>query len=338
MDLKEQLIQKLFNNQSTKEELNLLFDLIQKDDSKTAPDVMMALLPQMENVPKLDTMIKDRIFEKVLTQTAVVDTKAKNRVISIKSSKRFYWIGKIAAAVLFLVVAGWFISQQLNSSEQITETGFDERKEIVLPDGSHVTLNGNSTLQYFSDWSAGETRVVKLQGEAYFQVDKKEETNTKFQVLTKDLTVEVLGTVFNVNTRQEATKVFLEKGKVKLNLEDKKSTQLLLEPGQVVTYSAKRKSLLSPHKVANELQISWKDGYLTFKDSPLKEILEQLAATSNLEFEIETAELAATKFRLTIPNNDIPTAMTLLSKTLSKSTDAEIHKMEERYIFKAKAK
>ena len=181
------------------------------------------------------------------------------------------------------MIAGWFLFQQFNPSEQIAQTGFDERKEIVLPDGSHVTLNGNSTLQYFSDWSAGETRVVKLQGEAYFQVDKKKETNTKFQVLTEDLTVEVLGTFFNVNTRQEATKVFLEKGKVKVKLEDKKSTQLLLEPGQVVSYSAKRKSLLSPYKVANELQISWKDGYLTFKDSSLKEILEQLAAISNLE-------------------------------------------------------
>ena len=77
MDLKEQLIQKQFNNQSTKEELNLLFELIQKDDSKTAPDVMMALLQQMENVPKLDTTIRDRIFERVLNQTTSVDSMTK---------------------------------------------------------------------------------------------------------------------------------------------------------------------------------------------------------------------------------------------------------------------
>lgn len=335
MDVKEQLIQKLFDNQCTKEELNLLFELIQKDDSETAPAVMMTLLEQMVNVPKLDATKKDRIFDNILNQTSKAGLTDKNRVIPMKSSKRFYWIGRVAAAVLFLVVAGWFVFQELNPSELIAQTGFDEQKEVMLPDGSRVTLNGNSTLQYFADWSAGETRVVKLQGEAYFEVDNKEVTNTKFQVLTKDLTVEVLGTVFNVNTRQEATKVFLEEGKVKLNLIDKKSSKLTLEPGEFVSYSAKRKSLERPQKVVNELQVSWKDGYLTFEDTSLKEILEKLTATSNLEFEIETAELAEKKFRLTIPNNNIPEAMKLLGNTLSK-TNAKIHSKEGKYIFTTK--
>jgi len=332
MNVKEQLIQKLFNNQCTKEELNLLFELIQQDDSETTPAVMLTLLKQMGNVPKLEPTKRDKIFDKVLSQTTNIDAKTKNRVIPMKPSNQYAWLGKIAASVLFLVFAGWFMHQQLNPSELIAQTGFDEQKEVFLPDGSQVTLNGNSTLQYFADWSKGETRVVKLQGEAYFEVDNKEATNTKFQVLTNDLTVEVLGTVFNVNTRQEETKVFLEEGKVKLNLIDKKSSQLTLEPGQVISYSAKRKSLVSPHKVANELQVSWKDGYLTFKDTPLKEILEQLAATSNLEFEIETAELAEKKFKLTIPNNDIANAISLISKT----TKTNIDKLEDKYIFKAK--
>lgn len=335
MNVKEQLIQKLFNNQCTKEELNLLFELIQQDDSETAPAVMLTLLEQMENVPKLETTKRDKIFDKVLSQTTNIDAKTKNRVIPMKPSNQYAWLGKIAASVLFLVFAGWFMHQQLNPSELIAQTGFDEQKEVFLPDGSQVTLNGNSTLQYFSDWSEGETRIVKLQGEAFFEVENKAATNTKFQVLTKDLTVEVLGTVFNVNTRREATKVFLKEGKVKLNLEDKKSSQLLLEPGQVASYSAKRKSLLQPQKVATEQEVSWKDGFLTFKDTPLKEILEQLAATSNLEFEIETTELAEKKFRLTIPNNNIPVAMELLSKTLS-NTNAKIHSKEDKYIFTVK--
>lgn len=332
MNLKEQLIQKLFDNQCTKEELNLLFELIQQDDAEIAPTVMTTLLERMEHVPKVAATTRDRIFDNILNQTTKVSSTNKNRVIPIKSNKRFYWIGRVAAAVLFLVVAGWFIFQQMNPTELIAQTGFDEQKEVMLPDGSLVTLNGNSTLKYFVDWSVGETRVVKLQGEAYFEVDNKKETNTKFQVLTKDLTVEVLGTVFNVNTRQEETKVFLEEGKVKLNLIDKKSSKLTLEPGQVVSYSAKRKSLVRPHKVANELQVSWTDGFLTFKDTPLKEILEKLAATSNLEFEIETAELAEKKFKLTIPNNDIATAIALIGRT----TNTNIDKIENKYIFKAK--
>ena len=203
---------------------------------------------------------------------------------------------------------------------------------MTLPDGSQVTLNGNSTIQYFADWSEGETRVVKLQGEAYFQVTKKEAMNTKFQVLTNDLTVEVLGTVFNVNTRQETTKVFLEEGKVKLNLEDEKSSELFLEPGEVVSYSAKRKLLLSPQKTVNEVEVSWKDGFLLFKDTPLKEILEKLTETTNLEFEIETTDLAARKWTLALPNDNVDEAIFLLSKT----TGTHIDKIGNKYIFQEK--
>lgn len=324
---KEQLIQKLFANQCSKKDLNLLFELMQADDVDTAPEVMMTLLKQMGEVPKLEPKVSARIFDRVLAETK----EPKKKVVELSPRKRFNWI-RAAAAVLLLVSASWIVFQYIYPPELIAHTGFDERKEITLPDGSQVTLNGNSTLRYFADWSEEETRVVRLQGEAYFQVEKKETSNTKFQVLTKDLIIEVLRTVFNVNTRQEATKVYLEEGSVKLNLEDKKSSELFLKPGEVVSFSAKRKLLISPQKIANELEVSWKDGYLTFKGTSLKEILEKLTATNNFEFEIESADLAKRVWTLALPNNNIEAAMSLLEKT----TGAIINKNGNKYIFQEK--
>ena len=334
MNVKDQLIQKLFANQCSKKELNLLFELIHKDEANTAPEVMMTLLQQMGKVPKLNPTISDRILGAILKETVEKDTISNKQPIQLRSRRGYFQLAKVAASILFLTVAGWFVFQLSNPAEILVQTGFDERKELILPDNSHVTLNGNSTLQYFSDWSEGETRIVKLQGEAFFEVDNKAATNTKFQVLTKDLIVEVLGTVFNVNTRREATKVFLKEGKVKLNLEDTKSSQLLLEPGQVASYSAKRKSLLQPQKVATEEEVSWKDGYLTFKETPLKEILEKMSATSNFEFEISTTALAGRKFTLAFPNNNIEAAIPLLHKT----TQSIILKKENKYIFQEQPK
>ncbi|MEN0048146.1 MAG: FecR domain-containing protein [Bacteroidota bacterium] len=329
MNKKEKLIQKLFANQCSEKELRMLFDLIQEDEATTAPEVMTTLLHQMEEVPNLKSDTSNRILGKVLKETIEKEKTISPRVIPMKSKRTNFWMLKTAAAILFLVSMTWIIYQFNRSSSVIIQTGFNEQKEIMLPDGSKVTLNGKSKLEYESDWSADETRVVHLDGEAYFKVNKKPTTNAKFQVITEDLTVEVLGTVFNVNTRKDATKVFLEEGKVKLNLEDQQSSELLLEPGQVASYSAKKRLLSKPEMAVKVVETSWKDGFLTFRDTGLKEILEKLAATADFEFEMDSLIEMDRKFNIAVPNNDVEKAMNLLQKT----TGLDIQEKEGRYIF-----
>lgn len=332
MNEKEHLIQKLFDNQCSEKELHLLFELVEADESETAPEVMLTLMHQMGKVPDVESATSEKILRHVLKNTVEIESTSKIQNLPSQARNRIFRVGRVAAVGLFLVIAGWFSLEQFNPSELIVQTGFDERKEMILPDGSKVILNGNSSLKYFAVWSGEETRVVKLEGEAYFEVAKKPSTNAKFQVLTNDLTIEVLGTVFNVNTRKEKTKVFLEEGKVKLNLQDKKSSELILEPGEVVSYSAKRKLLMSPQKTVNEIEVSWKDGFLTFKDTPLKEILEKLSETTNLEFEIETTFLASRKWTLALPNDKVEEAISVLSTT----TGTQINKVGNKYTFQEK--
>lgn len=328
MQEKEQLIQKLFNHQCSQEELKKLFELIRATPDETAPDVLTTLLNQMEDKSIDEGATQERIFEKVLSEIKTLESLPKAHIVSLKPKKRIYLFGKIAAAILLLVVAGWWIFQLANPAEIIAQSGYDERKEITLPDGSQVLLNGKSILRYKPNWKADQTRVVSLEGEAYFEVTKKETTQTKFQVHTRDLRVEVLGTVFNVNTRKEATKVYLEEGKVRLNLADEKSSELLLNPGEVVSYSTINKALISPRKAAEELEISWKDGFLVFKVTPLIHILETLAATSTFEFEIKTTKFNERRWTIALPNNNIEEAIDIIKST----TGATITKNGKKYI------
>ena len=329
---RESLIQKLFANECSKAELNLLFELIQKDIDGTAPEVMTALLRQMEKVPPLDTITSKSIQQKVWKDTIEKEATLDDGERGLASRSRSIWI-RSAAAALLLMTASWFVFQYVNPTQVIVQTQFGEHQSIQLPDGSKVTLNANSKLSFEKDWTDPDSRMLSLQGEAYFEVEKRPGDNARFRVFTKDLTVEVLGTIFNVNTRKETTKVYLEEGKVKLNLGDGKSSEWHLEPGEVASYSAKKKILIHPEKARDELvEVSWKDGFVTYEDRPLQEILEELAATNDFGFEIKTAGLAAREWNLTVPNNDIVEAMSLLGGV----TGAEITKVGNKYIFEEK--
>ena len=109
---------------------------------------------------------------------------------------------------LLLAILCWNPQQLFSQCTDATAICNDARpinsisSEILLPDGSAVTLNANSKLQYYTH----SARKVWLEGEAFFEVKKIPETAEPFQVVTNDLTITVLGTTFNVNSRNEQTK------------------------------------------------------------------------------------------------------------------------------------
>lgn len=68
--------------------------------------------------------------------------------------------------------------------------------KLVLPDGSEVWLNSESSIRYPVSFSHKERKVF-ITGEAFFEVAK--DKTKPFRVVAGDVTVEALGTQFNVN-------------------------------------------------------------------------------------------------------------------------------------------
>jgi transmembrane sensor len=137
--------------------------------------------------------------------------------ISVRKINWLKIVAVAASAVLIVATGVWYFTSNTADSN-LYKTGFAQTKKITLPDGSKVTLNANSELKLSADWSVKGDRQVWLDGEAYFEVEKKSATHQKFIVHTKDIDVEVLGTKFNVNTRHQKAVVSLEEGKIKLSL------------------------------------------------------------------------------------------------------------------------
>lgn len=187
----------------------------------------------------------------------------------------------IAASVALIVTAGvWYLSTTGAKAENsnLYKTGFAKTKKITLPDGSKVTLNANSQLKLSTNWSDKGDRQVWLEGEAYFEVEKKQLTHQKFIVHAKDIDVEVLGTKFNVNTRHEKAIVSLEEGKIKLSLNGEvksilkkkyKDEVIEMKPGDVV-------KLDTAINVTTDNNISFHSGWVRnefhFNNTSLKEI------------------------------------------------------------------
>ncbi|HWK98915.1 MAG TPA: FecR domain-containing protein, partial [Parapedobacter sp.] len=159
--------------------------------------------------------------------------------------------------------------------------------QIRLPDGSKVWLNAASTLTYPSCFSE-EERVVELEGEAYFEVNRRQSATSArqpFKVITKGQTVEVLGTQFNVSAYADnlETQTTLVEGAVRLRAEASDAVVSLSpgEQGRLVN------GALITRRVNTEPYTAWKDGFFFFDSAPLAEVMNQLAKWYDVEVRFE---------------------------------------------------
>ena len=175
-----------------------------------------------------------------------------------------------------------------------------ESAEVILPDQSHVWLNSGSHLKYPSSFN-GETRDVVLEGEAFFDVEHN--SAKPFHVITSAITVEVLGTSFNVeaNDNKEVVNVTLVEGKVNLqNRKGKHVTQL--KPNQNASYNLKSNKL-NISTVDVEFYTSWMHGELLFKDESLQDIASKLERWYNIKIEFDDEAVKEITFNGSILKN-----------------------------------
>lgn len=143
---------------------------------------------------------------------------------------------------------------------------------LKLSDGTHVYLNSMSQLKFPVQFS-GKLREVELTGEAYFDVEENMEK--PFIVKTKNATLEVLGTSFNVKAYEGENNeaVTLEKGRVKVSGD--LAGEVILNPGyqSVIDIASNN---ISVKKVDPWLYTGWKNGKFYFHENRLEDIMSTL--------------------------------------------------------------
>lgn len=152
------------------------------------------------------------------------------------------------------------------------ETPKGGQYQVILPDGTKVWLNAASSLKYPSLFASDE-RKVELTGEAYFEVRKQK--SHPFRVISKNQTVEVLGTHFNINAYADdkSIKTTLLEGSVKVSNPQSTKTLKPNEQAYISNYGLGNIAILNAD--AND-EIAWKNGEFIFNNASLKAVLYQL--------------------------------------------------------------
>lgn len=175
---------------------------------------------------------------------------------------------QIAAMVtLFLGIGSAYVITR--DEQQIAENG--SNVAFNLPDNSKVVLHSGSEITYSeNNWDSN--RKLNLIGEAYFKVAK----GKKFEVITEEGTVTVLGTQFNVKARNNRIDVTCFEGKVKIQHKNK---TIIITKGQTIAFDNNELIINHPTKALNP---SWISKELQFEKMHPQDVLEELKRHYNI--------------------------------------------------------
>ena len=186
---------------------------------------------------------------------------------------------------------------------------------IVLPDGSEVILNSASTLRTPAQFENGK-RVVELEGEGYFKVESNPDWPMYVKTL-KGVTVKVTGTEFNLSTYSDdaALKLTLVRGKVSL-LDEKTEAEVAVRENEEIVVGAKAKLEKPTHKPADlRLNTSWKDGYLVFDNTPIREVIKKMERWYGVEITVADSKVMNNTFTASFRSESLQQVLTLLDIT-----------------------
>ncbi len=244
---------------------------IDKDDKKNFNDsvegkIYEKIITIADELEIPEDFNAEELFNKI-QQQKLINRKQKTKLISLNT---FY---KVAAFILLFTSIFYF----WKSNDVIYKSNYGEKLTISLPDNSKVTLNSKSSIT-FNNENWDKERTIYLEGEAFFEVKKGE----KFTVKTKEGSIVVLGTSFNVNSSDSFLEVKCFTGKV--NVLNKNKTNKILTKGLATT--------LNNNKTENwsfdTQESSWKEGVSRFREVPLLKVL--LALESQFSFKFKNVE------------------------------------------------
>lgn len=240
---------------------------------------------------------------------------------------------RVAAGIAILLGAAtlYFV---LNNQREITVlTAAREKKSVVLPDGSKVFMNRNSSLRYASNLT-GPERAIYLEGEAYFDVAKQEAR--PFVVYANGTQTQVLGTTFDVKAyTARPVEISVLTGKVAVSKKTAASNigteKLILTQGRKAIF--KEDAPTEENAIRDPNLMAWKDNKLVFDHVALSEVFTTLESYYGVHIEARDSSLAEKTLMTVFPHAP---ALNVTLTVIATAMDAEWMEKDGVYIFSSK--
>lgn len=262
-----------------------------------------------------------RLWEKEWMQSAVPDrgvvrewkhlqrrVRIKHDMSGMVKEKKYSLRYAVAVAAMIAVVmlggaygALSFFKKQADTQHYFAlMTAYGEKSKMRLTDGTVVWLNAGSTLRYADDFSI-KNRIVQLEGEAYFEVEKQAD-DAPFTVRTGCYDVLVKGTKFNVTSYPEdpvSTTTLLE-GAVDILYEGRR---LEIKPGELLSFDKEKKDFSSYHVDASQYR-SWIEGRVEYDEITLGELAVRLSRKYDVKIHLAPDLDEDATFRVSLRNEE----------------------------------
>lgn len=243
-------------------------------------------------------------------------TGSKTRTITLKNYIR------VAAAVLILATLSVLGLKQTQLISHKSDT--IALNDIVLPDGSKISLNAGSKISYDKDFGKKHRDIV-LKGEGYFEVSKNKDL--PFRIRANEAKIEVVGTRFNIKAykNQSEVKVTVTEGKVLLTEHKSPNKNIYLKAGETGTFIRKNKNLNKSESIDIN-DISWKTKNLSFNNTPLSEVAKILSNTYHIDI-IVNDKVANCSITVNFEHDDLASILKVLKSTLDLTIRKEGNKL-----------
>lgn len=237
--------------------------------------------------------------------------------------KRYLPVWRNVAAIAVLIVSCWVAYEWGSHSDSVEEkvtminAPLGSKSVVSLPDGSIVTLNSGSSIQYTKSFGI-EDRRIELHGEAFLEVEKNKKS---FIVSAKGAEITVLGTSFNVKAYddEDGIETTLVRGAVKVKPDVKQDIpDVCLRPNESVLISKNGKDDIQIElrkNVNTLLYTSWKDAKWIIQKETMESIVKKLERKYRVKIVIQEERLKQYKFTGVLMDETIQQTLDLMRDT-----------------------
>ena len=232
------------------------------------------------------------------------------------SKFRITLICSVAASILALFgLFNWYLDDASIQNEILFANNNQTVLHDTLPDGSEIHLNNLAQISYHN--SKSKQRIVKLKGEAYFNV--KRDTLRPFIVHAGIGGVKVLGTSFKLKINDNGDiAVDVNSGRVELFRPNKTKTDtlfLILNKNEGGLISNQQDTIIQVS--SNSSAFFWVDKRLSFRNKKLKDVFKSLEMCYGVEIKTSNQDINNLDYSSSFIDEDVDKVIQVICKTFN---------------------